>query len=55
MGIHPYVAKKSAAQARRFDKDKIKKAVSRLAAADIGMKTGIVEPKHALESLILES
>lgn len=55
MGIHPYVAKKSAAQARRLDKNKIKKTASLLAATDISVKTGSIEPRHALESLILAS
>jgi len=55
IGVHPYVAKKSAAQARRFDRDKIKKAFSRLKGLDIDIKTGKIEPRRALETLILEN
>jgi DNA polymerase-3 subunit delta len=55
IGVHPYVAKKSAAQARRFDKGKIKKAFSRLKELDVDIKTGKLEPLQALEDFILES
>ena len=55
IGVHPYVAKKSAAQARRFDRNKIKKAFSRLKELDIDIKTGKIDPRQALEALILES
>lgn len=51
--IHPFVAKKSAWQAKNFDKEQIKKIYRILADLDYGMKTGRIEPQAALEQLIL--
>lgn len=52
-GMHPYVAKKSLAQARVFDKVRIKKIYSQLVDLDVSLKTGKKEPRAALEELIL--
>jgi len=52
-GMHPYVAKKSLAQAKAFDKARIKKIYSQLVDLDSGIKQGIREPHAALEELIL--
>jgi len=52
-GMHPYVAKKSLAQAKAFDKVRIKKIYSQLVDLDSSVKTGKREPRAALEDLIL--
>jgi len=54
-GMHPFVARKSSLQARRFSKDEIKKTFNRLMNLDMDIKTGRMEPRSALVSLILES
>lgn len=50
--MHPFVAKKSMAQARAFDKARIKKIYSQIVDFEIGIKTGKIEPQAALESFI---
>lgn len=52
-GMHPYVAKKSLAQAGAFDKTRIKKIYSQLVDLDSSIKMGKREPRAALEELIL--
>jgi len=52
-GMHPFVAKKSSWQAKRFDKAQIKKIYRTLAEFDRDVKTGRIEPGVALEQLIL--
>ncbi len=51
-GMHPYVAKKSVAQARQIGGGKVKKIYSKLVDLDIGIKTGAVAGLQALERLI---
>ena len=51
-GMHPYVARKSLAQARAFDKARIKKIYSQLVDLDVGIKTGKKKPRAALEEFI---
>jgi DNA polymerase-3 subunit delta len=53
-GMHPYVAQKSLAQARNFTFDKLKKIYYKLLAIDTGIKTGRVEPRMALDMLIIQ-
>ena len=53
LGMHPYVAKKSLAQARQFGKEKIKKIYSKLVDLDLSVKTGKGNFEGALEELIL--
>ncbi|MFC1617653.1 DNA polymerase III subunit delta [Patescibacteria group bacterium] len=52
-GLHPFVIKKTATQARRFSQDKIKKIYDILVRTDIAMKTGKVEQKTALDLLVV--
>lgn len=51
-GIHPYVAKKSIAQARNFSLEEIANTYGRIAQADFSLKSGH-QPKKALQSIFL--
>lgn len=50
--IHPYVAKKSIAQSRNFEKPEIIKIYNKIKEADLALKSG-GEPKHTLESIFI--
>ncbi len=52
--LHPFVARKSIAQARLFTADELKKIYRKIFEADLNIKTGKMEPKTALDLLISE-
>ena len=52
-GMHPYVARKTSAQARKFTFDKLKKIYYRLLAIDTGIKTGKVNAQMALDMFVV--
>ena len=52
-GMHPYVARKTSAQARKFTFDKLKKIYYRLLAIDTGIKTGKVNAQMALDMFVI--
>jgi len=52
--LHPYVVKKSYALANKFKFEELKKIHQKIFQADFGIKTGKIDPKAALETLILE-
>lgn len=54
IGIHPYVARKSIAQAGRFSLDELKGIYQRVFQLDLAIKTGRLEAQTALELLIAE-
>lgn len=53
LSLHPYVVKLGAEQARRFDSEKLRKALRELAEADFRIKTGQVDKVLALELFML--
>lgn len=53
-GLHPYVVKKTIAQAKGFSLEKLKKIFQKIFQIDINIKTGQIEPQIALNSLIAE-
>ncbi|MGB2762364.1 MAG: DNA polymerase III subunit delta [Minisyncoccales bacterium] len=53
-GIHPYVARKSFFQAKKFKLEELKKIYHKLFEADLGIKTGKIEPIIALDLLVAE-
>jgi DNA polymerase-3 subunit delta len=52
-GMHPYVARKSSAQAQNFTFDKLKKIYYKLLAIDSEIKTGKVDARMALDMLVI--
>ena len=52
-GMHPYVARKTSAQAQNFTFDKLKKIYHKLFVIDTGIKTGKVDPKMALDMFVI--
>ncbi len=52
-GLHPFVAKKSLELCKRYELTTLKKNYRLLAVYDTNIKTGKIEPKVALELLIL--
>lgn len=52
--LHPYVVKKSHAQAQRFSLSELKKIYQKIFEVDLNIKTGKLEPETALELLITE-
>lgn len=52
--LHPYVVKKSHAQAQRFSLPELKKIYQKIFEVDLNIKTGKLEPETALELLITE-
>lgn len=52
--LHPYVVKKSHAQAQRFSLSELKKIYQKIFEVDLNIKTGKLEPETALELLIAE-
>lgn len=53
-GLHPYPLKKSYFQARKFTMAELKKIYQRIFRVDLGIKTGKIDPKTALDLLITE-
>ena len=53
-GMHPYVARKSSLQARKFNLEELKKIYHKLSEVDLEIKTGRTEPVTALDLLITE-
>jgi DNA polymerase-3 subunit delta len=54
LGINPYVAEKSFAQAARFSLSDVHRAISRLLWADFRIKTGQRDPRLELELAVVE-
>jgi DNA polymerase-3 subunit delta len=54
LSLHPYAVKIAADQARAYDVEKLKLAVTRLAEADYQMKTGQIDKVLALELFMLK-
>ena len=52
LGVHPFVAGKLAAQARRFDIRQLDAILKRLQRYDQDMKTGVIAPRLALDLLV---
>ena len=52
LGMHEYVAKKMAAQARRYSLPLLERIYRYLLDTDLDMKTGRIDPSLALETLI---
>ena len=52
--LHPYVVKKSHAQAQRFSLSELKKIYQKIFEVDLNIKTGKLEPETALELLITQ-
>lgn len=50
--LHPYVIKKSAAQAERFSSENLKNAYKFILDLEIKIKTGLISPVMALESFV---
>jgi DNA polymerase-3 subunit delta len=53
LGLHPYVAKKSLIQARRFTKQELEKIYQKLLAIDVKRKTTPVDPGVLIDLLIV--
>lgn len=51
-GMHPYVARKSFFQSRKFNSEELKKIYHKLSEVDFNIKTGKIEPITALDLLI---
>ena len=52
--LHPYVVKKSHAQAQRFSLSELKKIYQKIFEVDLNIKTGKIDPQIALDLLIAE-
>ncbi len=52
--LHPYVVKKSYAQAQKFSLSELKKIYQKIFEVDLNIKTGKLEPEIALELLITQ-
>jgi DNA polymerase III subunit delta len=52
LGAHPFVLKKSVAQAQKFSLIELKRIYRKLLQLDVEIKTGRVEPEMAMETLI---
>ncbi len=53
-GLHPFVVKKSTFLARRFTQEKLKNIYEYLLDMDLAIKTGRIEPRVALDLLVME-
>ncbi len=53
LSLHPYVAEKCAAAAKRYTQKQLLKALDLLLAADIGQKTGQTNLRDALETAVI--
>jgi DNA polymerase-3 subunit delta len=51
-GLHPFVVRKTYAQAQRFTLLKLKKIYQKIFQADLSIKTGKIDPQNALDLLI---
>lgn len=52
--LHPYIIKKSYFQARKFTFEELKKIYQKIFQTDLGIKTGRIDPRTALDLLIAE-
>lgn len=52
LGMHPYVARKSIQQAKKFSFEEIKKIYQKIFQTDLKIKTGQLNPEIALDMLI---
>lgn len=52
-GVHPFVVKKSAGQAKNFDKDSLKVKLNQIADLDIGSKNGEINLEDSLYNFTL--
>ncbi|MCK4782048.1 DNA polymerase III subunit delta [Candidatus Parcubacteria bacterium] len=52
VGMHPYVARKSMEQARKFSLEELKKIYLKIFQADLSIKTGRIEAGAALDLLV---
>lgn len=52
--LHPFVVKKSLQQTKNFSLETLKKIYNRLFELDLAIKTGKMEPRAALEMLVME-
>lgn len=52
--LHPYVLRKSTAQARKFTLEELKKIYQKIFQTELKIKTGRLEPETALDLLIAE-
>ena len=55
LGIHPFVAKKSTFLARRFTLEELKNLYRYLLDIDLAIKTGRIEPRVALDLVVIET
>lgn len=53
-GIHPFVLRKSFEQAKSFSQEELKRIYQDLLETDQSIKTGRIEPRTALEMLVME-
>lgn len=54
IGLHPFVIKKSTFLARRFTEEKLKSIYEYLLDMDLAIKTGRINPRIALDLLVME-
>lgn len=54
MGLHPFVLQKSYQQAQNFTLEQLKKIYQNLLDTEIAIKTGKIEPRTALEILVMQ-
>ncbi len=52
-GLHPFVVQKTIWQSKNFKMSHLKKVYTKLASADLAIKTGQIEPSLALELLVV--
>jgi DNA polymerase-3 subunit delta len=53
LGLHPFVLRKTLAQAKNFTTKKIQRVYDKLVRADLAMKTGKIDPRVALDLLVV--
>ncbi len=51
--MHPFVIQKSVEQCRRFEMEDLKKIYQKLFDADLAIKTGKINPRLALDLLVV--
>jgi DNA polymerase-3 subunit delta len=54
LGLHPFVTRKIAEQARNYSVEQLKEIMGRLLEADLALKTSRLEPQLALDLLVIE-
>lgn len=53
LGMHPFVIRKTMNQARHFNMKKVEQVYDKLVNADLAMKTGKIDPRTALDLLVV--